>query len=305
MVDPASVVREGSLADFLRSKRERLTPQDVGLPGGRRRRTPGLRREELADLAGVGVSWYTALEQGRDINPSDHLLSGLAEALRLTSAEAQHLFFLAGRHPPVGLMASSSSISLAHRQLIEILSPRPALIANQRWDWLAWNDAADLFFEFDSDSSDPSPVRNMLWETFKGKRLMPDADWEAYARLLVGRLRASPHFSTNNAWFENLVQQLMNESEDFKRIWNRYEVADVSQTTSFVHHSKLGRVSVEVLTFLIPTAIDTWLVVFLVDDGVIEYLLPSLASRRQRRNDRSVVSIKSVETITSRKPGIA
>ncbi len=278
MVDPISVVREGSLADFLRSKRERLKPEDVGLLGGKRRRTPGLRREELADLASVGVSWYTALEQGRDINPSDHLLRSLARALRLSPAEAQHLFFLAGRHPPVELMVSASSISLAHRQLIEILSPRPALIANQRWDWLAWNDAADLFFEFESDKSEPAPVRNTIWETFKGKRLMPDPDWEAYASLLVGRLRASPHFSTRNAWFEEFVQQLMNESEDFRRIWNRYEVADVSQTTAFVHHSELGRVSVEVLTFLIPTAIDAWLVIFLVDDEVVEYISKSLAS---------------------------
>lgn len=290
MADPFSAVREGSLADFLRSKRERLKPQEVGLPGGRRRRTPGLRREELADLAGVGVSWYTALEQGRDIHPSDHLLRGLAGALRLSPAETQHLFFLAGRHPPVEIMASSSSISDAHRRLIDILNPRPALIANQRWDWLAWNDAADLFFEVDEEANQ-APVRNHIREAFTGKRLMPDADWEDYARHLVGLLRASPHFSAQTAWFEEFVQQLMSDSAEFKRIWNLYEVVDITKTTSFVYHSKLGRSDVEVLTFLIPTAIDAWLVTFLIEDRVVDYLARTLAARRATSNDRSRIIV--------------
>lgn len=290
MADSFSGVREGSLADFLRSKRERLKPSEVGLPGSHRRRTPGLRREELANLAGVGVSWYTALEQGRDINPSDHLLRGLARALRLSLAETQHLFFLAGRHPPTEMMASSSSIGAAHRELIDILNPRPALIANQRWDWLAWNDAAELFFEMEYGRGQPAPVRNHMREAFVGKRRMPDADWEDYARHLVGLLRASPHFSGQTAWFAEFVQQLMSESEDFKRIWDLYEVGDNGQTKSFVYHSELGRVDVEVLTFLIPSAVDAWLVTFLVEERAVEYLGHKLAAKRAPSNADPAVS---------------
>ncbi len=286
MVSDSHDIKEGSLADFLRAKRARLQPKDVGLSDGRRRRTPGLRREELADLAGVGVSWYTALEQGRDINPSDHLLRSLAVALKLTPAEAQHLFFLSGRHPPAEFVVSSKTVSPGLRTMVELLNPRPALIANKQWDWLVWNDAADIFFETDSDALDGGHARNTLWQTFKGKRTMPDADWEAYARLLVGRLRASPHFSSQNDWFKDLVRQLMDESEDFRRVWNRYEVADIFEARQIVHHSEFGRVSAEVLTFTIPAMIDAWLVVFLVDHDVADRLAAKIGTTSPHRRKR-------------------
>lgn len=276
----SQTIKQGTLADFLRAKRAQLKPDEVGLPPGRRRRTPGLRREELADLAGVGVSWYTALEQGRDINPSDQLLRSLANALKLNAAEAHHLFFLAGRHPTIE-SPKTLSIGPGLRAIVEKMSPQPALIANQRWDWLVWNDAVEYLFERDPEL-DPSVPRNTLLETFNGKRRISEADWEAYASLLVGRLRASPHISAQHEWFEDIVQRLLEDSPEFKRIWDRYEVADVTEPTQFVHHSELGRVPFEVVTLLIPTHADAWLVVFLTDQDMADRIEERLVAKRAK-----------------------
>lgn len=280
LTDHSAKIRAGSLADFLRAKRARLKPGDVGLPE-RRRRTPGLRREELAELAGVGVSWYTALEQGRDVHPSDQLLRNLAQAMRMTSAEARHLFFLAGRAVPLDLLQSSGTVSPSLQNLLKILDPRPALIANQQWDWLAWNQAADIFFDFDDDVLGSSRARNTLWQTFKGKRSMSDAEWEAQAQLLVGRLRAAPLSSSQPSWFEELVQLLIRESDDFRRIWNRYEVRDVGETVQAIYSNEFGLVNVDLVTLTMPTMPDAYLLVFLVNQDVEAELGKVIQSRAQ------------------------
>jgi hypothetical protein len=165
--------------------------------------------------------------------------------------------------------------------LVDVLSPRPAVVADQSWNWLAWNDAADCLLEFDLDTT-TGTERNTLRDLFLGKHRMPEADWEAYARLLVGRLRASLQFSGEKRWFEELVETMMAESEDFKRIWNRYEVADVSETPHIFHHSEFGRVSAEVLTLLIPAIPGACIIIFLPDDAVLGKLQAKLASRSAR-----------------------
>src|SRR3984893_12738946 len=138
--------RRRESGDFLRSRRERLAPASVGLPNGFRRRTPGLRREEVALLAGVGTTWYTWLEQGRDVRPSTEVLSALADALRLDSAERRHLFVLNDRPPPEPRPAGPERVGEPLRRMLESLTGQPAYVLGRRWDVLAWNRAAEVLF---------------------------------------------------------------------------------------------------------------------------------------------------------------
>jgi transcriptional regulator with XRE-family HTH domain len=167
------------LANFLRSRRERISPQDVGLPSGARRRTPGLRREEVAVLAGVGLSWYTWLEQGREISVSATFLENLSRTLKLDAAERRHLFLLAHhRHPPEPGKTWCVVPPLVHRLMAD-LPMRPAYVLNLRWDVLAWHAAADKVFAF---SSVPTERRNFLWLLFTASSMRALLDpWEDQA----------------------------------------------------------------------------------------------------------------------------
>src|ERR1700728_2823820 len=142
--DPAACRREAG--GFLRSRRERLTPPDVGLPKGFRRRTPGLRREEVAMLAGVGTTWYTWLEQGRDVRPSGEVLSALAGALRLDPTERRHLLVLYDRPTPDPRPAGAERVDEPLRRMLDSLTGQPAFVFGRRWDVLAWNRAAEVIY---------------------------------------------------------------------------------------------------------------------------------------------------------------
>src|SRR5690606_1796376 len=131
------------LADFLRRRRESLSPLDVGLPLGKRRRTPGLRREEVAALAGVGLTWYTWLEQGRDINVSSAFLDNIPRVLKLDEPARRHLFLLAHRRPPVRSGRPWCPLPPLVRRLLDDLARRPAYVLNLHWDVIGWNTAAE------------------------------------------------------------------------------------------------------------------------------------------------------------------
>src|SRR3984893_7622078 len=135
------------LADFLRTRRARLTPEDVGLPRGSRRKTPGLRRAEVAQLVGVSVDWYTWLEQGRSISPSKQVLERLAQTLRLDANERTHLFLLAQQQPPPALLLEPEIVSPALQHFLDQFGARPAFVSGRRWDILAWNNAGCAVFD--------------------------------------------------------------------------------------------------------------------------------------------------------------
>src|SRR5262249_52630125 len=135
--------RRQDLADFLRTRRMRLLPEQVGLIHGGRRRTPGLRREEVAQLANVGVSWYTLLEQGRAIHPSREVLQSIADALQLTLDERHHLFLLADQHHLAETPASVERVSPVLHRVLDALNPFPAYVIGHRWNFLAWNTSAE------------------------------------------------------------------------------------------------------------------------------------------------------------------
>ena len=227
------------MADFLRRRRAGLRPDDVGLPNGGRRRTPGLRREEVALLAGVGTTWYTWLEQGRDVRASLEVLEAISQALRLTPAERTHLVLLGRGEEPPPCKSLSEKVSPTLRRLIENLGANPAYILGRRWDYLAWNGAAcAVLGDFDSI---PRPSRNHVWLHFMDPaRRELFADWERSSRLLVAKFRADSARHLGDPAFEELIGALRQSSPEFCKEWKRYEVARTGEGRKQVRHPEAG-----------------------------------------------------------------
>src|SRR5262245_49598500 len=198
----APEIRRRELAECLRSRLARVLPTDVGLPDAGVRRTPGLRREEVAILAGVGVTWYTWLEQGRKINPSDEVLAAIARTLRLSAAETEHVFRLAREHAPVGQLAVPPVL----RRLVDSQDPVAAILMDARWDILAWNQTADELFGY---SLVPDEDRNAAWLMFAWPRVKEVLqDWPHHARRVLGALRASSAELIDDARFGAILARL-------------------------------------------------------------------------------------------------
>ncbi|SPL93375.1 putative DNA-binding protein [[Actinomadura] parvosata subsp. kistnae] len=192
--------RREQLRDFLRACRARLTPADVGMVGAGRRRTPGLRREEVAVLAGVGVSWYTWLEQGRDINVSSEVLDAIGRALRLTGPERAHLYLLAGLNPPPAGEAPAGEVTPELRRLVDAWSPRPAILRDSRWNLLAINAATRAVFGYDDVD------HNCLVSFFTNARYRGmHVQWDAVAPAVVAAFRADagarPEIRSSRGWW--------------------------------------------------------------------------------------------------------
>jgi len=204
------------LSEFLTRHRKKLTPGDVGLPATERRRTPGLRREEVAALAGVGLTWYTWFEQGRDIQVSEKFLLSVAYALKLDDAECSHLFLLAHRRPPPPEAHQWDSVTANIQQLLDDL-PRPAYVQNLRWDVVGWNAAADALFGFaDRQRED----RNLLRMTFSDpdmrRRL---TDWPNDAPRLLAQFRYDVAIAPEDPAMLALIEDLKVLSPSFRRGW--------------------------------------------------------------------------------------
>ncbi|MGO4736556.1 helix-turn-helix transcriptional regulator [Bosea sp. 2KB_26] len=210
------------LSEFLRAHRERLTPEDVGLPAGKRRRTAGLRREEVAALAGVGLSWYTWLEQGRNIGVSSGFLDNLARVLKLDGAERRHLFLLAQERPPAEPGKTWCTVPSLVNRLMHDLAPHAAYILNLRWDVLACNDAAEDLFRF---GSQPSTRRNLLWMLFCDQHLGDTLlDWENQAQAMLASFRRDFAGARGDADMRALVAELEDVSPEFKTWWRSPDV---------------------------------------------------------------------------------
>lgn len=249
-----------ALADFVRTRRERLRPEDVGLAPGARRRTPGLRREEVAQLAGVGVTWYTWFEQGRDIQVSAHFLENLCRALHLDRAERAHLFALAQERPPplAAAAAATCSVSAPVQAMLRSL-PHPAYIKTSRWDVVAWNPpAAVLLGDF---GRLPPEASNTLWLVFTDpgfRDLM--VDWEGEARRALAKFRLDYGRSRNDAAFEAMVERLSEASPEFHRWWPAQDVSDCGEGVKRIRHEAAGEIEFQHATFVVEGAPDLRLV---------------------------------------------
>jgi len=210
------------LGDFLRRRREGITPSAVGLPGGGRRRTPGLRREEVAALAGIGLTWYTWLEQGRAIKVSTAFLENIARVFRLDETERRHLFLLAHHRPPPSLPKRSCRLPDFVRRLLDGLGDRPAHVLNLRWDVVGWNAASGALFGFDARSPEE---RNMLWMLFSDPAISERIiDWDHHAPRIVASFRRDFAEAADDEDMIALVDQLSASSAVFSRLWSSHDV---------------------------------------------------------------------------------
>ncbi|WP_018656294.1 helix-turn-helix transcriptional regulator [Actinomadura flavalba] len=234
------------LAAFLRSRRERIAPADVGLPAGPRRRTPGLRREEAARLAHISVEYYTRLEQARGPVPSREVLAGLARALRLSDAENVHLHHLAGT-PPAPPPGPPREVRQSVLDLLDRLPHAAALVLSAAYEVIAWNDlAAALLEDF---SALPRRDRNLVRRAFlgphpEGRLLYGITDGHEFARTSVLHLRGAAARYPGDPELTALVRELRAGSADFARLWNSHDVTAGPTLCKTFQHPLVGPVSV-------------------------------------------------------------
>ncbi|WP_406459891.1 helix-turn-helix transcriptional regulator [Streptomyces sp. NBC_01622] len=231
--------RRPELASFLRSRRARVTPHDVGMPPGFRRRTPGLRREEVAQLSGVGVTWYTWLEQGRPINASAQVLDAVARTLRLDAPEREHLYHLAEvpyAHPPEVI---TQSVGPEIQGILDALDPRPAVVYNARYDILATNAPYRTVFWLEPLS--PGPMPNALWKLFTvPEEECPLLYRETELPVMVATLRSAYGVHTGEPVWEDFIRGLSAASPLFRRLWESGDVAEPGRRVKTFRHTEVG-----------------------------------------------------------------
>jgi transcriptional regulator with XRE-family HTH domain len=255
-------IRRQELSDLLRNRRGRIAPADVGLPETNRRRTPGLRREEVAQLAGMSATWYTWLEQKRPIGVSSSVLDNLARVLRLYPAERMQLFQLALRQPVLDPLSKRETVSPLIRRLLDQTEPIPAFVFGRRWDVLAWNRAALAFF-FDFEQV-PANERNLLWLVFTNSTLRSlMVDRRTRAQDTLARFRADYGRHAGNALFVQLVERLKLVSPEFAQWWPRHDILPMTEGRRNYDHPLAGPMIVEHTSFSVSDNPELRLVVFL------------------------------------------
>jgi transcriptional regulator with XRE-family HTH domain len=277
--------RRVELGSFLRARRERIAPESVGLPGGGRRRTPGLRREEVAQLAGVGVTWYTWLEQARDINVSAPVLDAIARALRLDQRERAHLFTLSAT---VDLEAESrrcAALAPGYQRFLDQLDPFPAVAMSWRYDILAYN-TAYRFLRCDLEQI-PLEERNFLWLFFTHSAYVDFVeDRDNWGRQAVAKFRTQLATRLDDPLGQELVSRLLAASPFFAEIWSRHDVAPDDPGYK-VFPTAVGRLRVQPQRLLHPEG-DGWTMVYTPADDRTAALMPRLLERAP--SARSVAS---------------
>ncbi|MER5812922.1 helix-turn-helix transcriptional regulator [Streptomyces sp. NPDC002033] len=236
------------------SRRARISPAEAGLPdGGARRRTPGLRREEVAVLAGVGVSWYQWLEQGRDITVSAQVLDAVSRVLKLTSAERRHLYVLAGLNPPV-LEVAPADRDMCHglQRLIDAWMPFPAHIMDVYWNTVLYNDSAALVF-----GMRPEIVQNCLVAFFTDPIYRArSAHWEEVACEVVAQFRAACTERPQDEGFQAVVEQARELSPRFAELWKQRDVRPGGLLRKQMEHPVVGTLHVESTQLRVPARPD-------------------------------------------------
>jgi len=256
-----SVTQRELLAGFLRSRREALAPQEVGIVPGARRRTPGLRREEVAQLSGVSVTWYTWLEQARDMSVSRQVLDSLARTLHLTPAERRHLFTLAGTAMP-DEAPQRISVNPTLGQLVTALQPNPAYVINSCWDVLAYNRAYEcLIGGLDGLLEEE---RNSLWLLFTRSAMRTLlVDWQREVRQIIGQFRASAGRHPDDPRTGALISALTEASPAFVAMWSEHPIQAFASATKQFHHPRAGRIDLDYTKLAVVENPTQHLVVFL------------------------------------------
>jgi transcriptional regulator with XRE-family HTH domain len=254
-------IRRHELSNFLRTRRARISPMEVALPGNGRRRTPGLRREEVAQLAGISATWYTWLEQSRPISVSAAMLDRLARVLRLNPIERVQLFQLALRQPVFDSRPEAEGISPLLQRMLDQMEGFPALIVGRRWDVLAWNLAARAFMaDFETMLV---AERNLVWLIFTDSTLRSLLiDWPTRARDVLARFRADYGRHAGDSNFVQLVERLKSVSAEFAEWWPRHDVRPQTEGLKQYNHPLVGRLQAEHVTFSVSDNPELRLTIF-------------------------------------------
>lgn len=269
--------RRDELAAFLRSRRERITPESAGLPPGLRRRTAGLRREEVAQLSGVGLTWYTWLEQGRPINASAQVLDAIARTLKLDQPEREHLYRLADVPDPAPPEVADGLLVPEIQLVLDGLTSLPAAVMNERFDLLAWNAAFGAVFP--GVVGVPLADRNTLWLNFTLPACChPWVNRAEQLGLMVAQLRAAYGRHLGEPAWTGFVQRLQAASPEFARMWEQHEVAGPTSYHKVFRHAAHKRLTMITNSLGIHAAPGTRLVVYTPVDETTRAALASLVA---------------------------
>jgi len=242
--------RYKELADFLKTRRAKILPSQVGLSSTTRRRTPGLRREEVAQLAGVGLTWYTWFEQGRPIHVSTQIIESLSKVLLLDKQERIHLYRLANQPLPADIPGYQGTVSPTLQHVLDSFILSPSLVIDQRWNVIAWNKAACVIF---GDFCEMNVrERNIVWAMFtddKYKQLYPD--WSLYAKDLLGRFRSTCGQYIEDSWLAHFIEDLKIQSTEFNLWWPLHEIQSNSEIYKQLNHPVAGILDFEVSKFVV------------------------------------------------------
>ena len=255
-----AITEENLLGTFLKDRRARLDPASFGF-SCTRRRTPGLRREEVAQRANVSATWYTWLEQGRGGAPSTEALERIASALSLSAVEREHLFLLAQNRPPELRYEVTETVSPALQRVLDALVFSAAIMTNAAWDIVAWNRAATIVLT--DYASLPPEQRNVLRLIFNDQRMREaQHDWESVARFVVAVFRANTARIGVTQRAKSLVEELCRTSPEFEAMWRDNDVRNYGEGRKYLHHEVLGRIALEFSSFAVDGRPDLSMVVF-------------------------------------------
>jgi transcriptional regulator with XRE-family HTH domain len=274
----AAMSERSELAEFLRSRRERVTPADVGLSPGGRRRTPGLRREEVAMLAGISVDYLVRLEQGRETNPSTAVLAGLARALRLEEPERMHLGrlgTLGQRHPGLCPSADDGDVADGTLAVLDGLDRQPAFVMDVASEVLAWNEAYERLMA-PTGVLDARPPNLIRYTFLDDRSATVFADWDSVAREQVGNLRHAATTCSENPAIAELVGDLSVRSPEFARLWAEHDVTEKTRGDKRLVHPVVGDIHLRFEVLLLPDSPQRRVVVWVPADAAAAAALDRL-----------------------------
>ncbi|MGG3837342.1 helix-turn-helix transcriptional regulator [Paenibacillus thiaminolyticus] len=279
-----SPTRLQMLSEFLRSKRAQILPQSVGLPAGTRRRTPGLRREEVAQLAGVSTTWYTWLEQGRDIQVSASVLDSVAEALKLTVDERKYLYALAleGGAGPAVREEEEPQISPALQRILQELRHCPTIVSDRRCHIVGWNEAAShVFLDF---TAIPPEERNMIRLLFRRKEFQSLAvNWEHFVKGFLSIFRAYYGQYVEDEWYDRFLEEMKEVHPDFQRLWNQSQVSTAPEVVIEFRHARAGKMLFHLTSLQVQGDADLRCSIYTpAPESSTEFKLVKLMDRREK-----------------------
>ncbi len=277
----STTLQRVQLSDFLKSCRARTAPASVGLTPASRRRSKGLRREDVAALAGLSATWYTWLEQGRDVHPSERVLERLSAALGLSSAERDYLFMLTQKRPPPLAPASGDEVRPAVRRMLDAVNV-PALVHTRRWDVIAWNATwSHCFRDF---GTRPASERNLLKILLTGADFQRNpSEHEEIARRVLAKARLDYSQSSDDPAFDRLIEELTAACPIFHRLWRSSEIVNCSEGVYTTAYGEAGDVAFEHTSYTIEGAPHLRLLMFCPADAASGRNLSQVMRQRSAR----------------------